>query len=203
MPTAAVRGRRRYRTGWPLPPNSSPLPGTSPVRRRATCRCARAAARCGAVPPPSGAQPSGRPADARAHPLRCRAHLDNRRRGCARAHRQFARRLAAARVHARVHRRRADLPPRPAVVRRHGPRCRPHRHRLHDGIRHRARPRGFPRRAPDDASIEALIGLSIALAAAENLWLAGGRRPAVRWTIAALLLVLAGSRARGHGSVRR
>ena len=55
---------------------------------------------------------------------------------------------------------------------------------------------------PDHASIEALIGLSIALAAAENLWLAGGRRPAVRWTIAALLLVLAGSRARGHGSVR-
>ena len=30
---------------------------------------------------------------------------------------------------------------------------------------------------PAAAPIEALIGLSIALVAAENLWLAGGRRP--------------------------
>jgi HupE/UreJ protein len=54
---------------------------------------------------------------------------------------------------------------------------------------------------PERAPIEALIGLSIALVAAENLWLAAGRRPGVRWTIAALLVVLAGSSARGHGSV--
>jgi hypothetical protein len=33
---------------------------------------------------------------------------------------------------------------------------------------------------PERAPIEALIGLSIALVAAENLWLAGGRRPALR-----------------------
>jgi hypothetical protein len=54
---------------------------------------------------------------------------------------------------------------------------------------------------PERAPIEALIGLSIALAAAENLWMADGRRPAVRWTVAALLVLLAGSSARGHGSV--
>jgi hypothetical protein len=54
---------------------------------------------------------------------------------------------------------------------------------------------------PDRAPIDALIGLSIALVAAENLWLAGGRRPAVRWTAVTLLALLAGSSARGHGAV--
>jgi HupE / UreJ protein len=54
---------------------------------------------------------------------------------------------------------------------------------------------------PNRAPLDALIGLSIALVAAENLWLAGGRRPVVRWTVAALLVLLAGSSARGHGSV--
>jgi hypothetical protein len=54
---------------------------------------------------------------------------------------------------------------------------------------------------PHGAPIEALIGLSIALVAAENLWLAGGRRPAVRWAVAAVLLVLAAGAARGRGTV--
>lgn len=54
---------------------------------------------------------------------------------------------------------------------------------------------------PERAPIEALIGLSIALVAAENLWLAGGRSPAVRWALAALLLVVAAGAARGRGSV--
>ena len=54
---------------------------------------------------------------------------------------------------------------------------------------------------PDRAPIEALIGLSIALIAVENLWLAGGRRPAVRWVVAGLLLLLAAAALRGGGSV--
>jgi hypothetical protein len=54
---------------------------------------------------------------------------------------------------------------------------------------------------PESAPIEALIGLSIALIAAENLWLAGGRRPAVRWAIAGALLLLAAGAARGRGNV--
>jgi hypothetical protein len=54
---------------------------------------------------------------------------------------------------------------------------------------------------PEPAPIEALIGLSIALAAAENLWLVDGRRPAVYWTLAVLLVLLAGSGALRHGSV--
>lgn len=54
---------------------------------------------------------------------------------------------------------------------------------------------------PEAAPIEALIGLSIALVAAENLWLADGRRPLVRWALCAVLLALAGLAARGWGSV--
>ena len=54
---------------------------------------------------------------------------------------------------------------------------------------------------PGRAPIEALIGLSIALIAVENLWLAGGRRPAVRWTVGAVLLLLAAGAAGGAGSV--
>ena len=51
---------------------------------------------------------------------------------------------------------------------------------------------------PQRAPIEALIGLSIA---AENLWLAGGRRPAARWAVTAALLALAALALRGRGSV--
>jgi len=54
---------------------------------------------------------------------------------------------------------------------------------------------------PERAPIEALIGLSIALVAAENLWLAGGRRPAPRWILSAALLALAIGAWRGRGSV--
>jgi len=54
---------------------------------------------------------------------------------------------------------------------------------------------------PARAPIEALIGLSIALIAVENLWLAGGRPPAVRWVLGALLVLLAGLAARGSGTV--
>jgi hypothetical protein len=54
---------------------------------------------------------------------------------------------------------------------------------------------------PAAAPIEALIGLSIALVAAENLWLAGGRAAAVRWAVAAALLCLAAAAAGGGGSV--
>jgi hypothetical protein len=44
---------------------------------------------------------------------------------------------------------------------------------------------------PAQAPIEALIGLSIALIAAENLWLAAGRPTAVRWCISGALLCAA------------
>jgi hypothetical protein len=54
---------------------------------------------------------------------------------------------------------------------------------------------------PPSGAIEALIGLSIALVAAENLWLASGRRPAVRYAIALVLLALAAAALRGHGGV--
>ena len=54
---------------------------------------------------------------------------------------------------------------------------------------------------PQQAPVEALIGLSIALVAAENCWLAGRRHPALPWGIAALLLALAGAAAAGAGSV--
>lgn len=54
---------------------------------------------------------------------------------------------------------------------------------------------------PEPAPIEALIGLSIALVAAENLWLAGGRRPGVRWAISAALIGLAAAAAWRRGAV--
>lgn len=54
---------------------------------------------------------------------------------------------------------------------------------------------------PPSGAIEALIGLSIALVAAENLWLSGGRSRAVRRGIAATLLALAALAAAGRGGV--
>ena len=54
---------------------------------------------------------------------------------------------------------------------------------------------------PDPAAIEALIGFSIALVAAENGWLLGGRGRAVPWAATLGLLALAGLAAAGHGAV--
>lgn len=54
---------------------------------------------------------------------------------------------------------------------------------------------------PPAGAIEALIGLSIALVAAENLWLAGGRRRGVRWAIVFALLALAAVALGGRGAV--
>lgn len=54
---------------------------------------------------------------------------------------------------------------------------------------------------PPSGAIEALIGLSIALVAAENLWLSGGRRRAVRWGISLALLALGALAAAGRGGV--
>ena len=54
---------------------------------------------------------------------------------------------------------------------------------------------------PPRAPIGALVGLSIALVAAENLWQAGGRRPAVWAAAAVLLLLLAAARADGRGAI--
>ncbi|HSQ01190.1 MAG TPA: HupE/UreJ family protein [Candidatus Dormibacteraeota bacterium] len=54
---------------------------------------------------------------------------------------------------------------------------------------------------PPSGAIEALIGLSIALVATENLWLAGGRRRAVRWAVVLALVALAGLAADGRGAV--
>ena len=54
---------------------------------------------------------------------------------------------------------------------------------------------------PPSGAIEALIGLSIALVATENLWLSGGRRPAVRWAVVLALAALAGLAATGRGAV--
>src|SRR5262245_5276858 len=54
---------------------------------------------------------------------------------------------------------------------------------------------------PQQAPVEALIGLSIALVAAENCWLAGARHGAFPWAIAALLLALSGAAAAGFGTV--
>jgi HupE / UreJ protein len=45
---------------------------------------------------------------------------------------------------------------------------------------------------PAQAPVEALIGLSIALVAAENCWLSGARPRALPWMIAGILLALAG-----------
>lgn len=54
---------------------------------------------------------------------------------------------------------------------------------------------------PDPAPVEALIGLSIALVAAENLWHSGGRGIAVPVAIATILGALAVGATLGHGSV--
>lgn len=54
---------------------------------------------------------------------------------------------------------------------------------------------------PDPAPVEALIGFSIALVAAENLWLAGGQQRLVPTMIAAALTVLTFAAAGGHGRV--
>ncbi|MFN8641462.1 MAG: HupE/UreJ family protein [Candidatus Binatia bacterium] len=54
---------------------------------------------------------------------------------------------------------------------------------------------------PPSGAIEALIGLSIALVATENLWLSAGRRPAVRWAVVLGLAGLAVLAATGRGAV--
>ncbi|HVN84776.1 MAG TPA: HupE/UreJ family protein [Candidatus Binatia bacterium] len=54
---------------------------------------------------------------------------------------------------------------------------------------------------PDAAPVEALIGLSIALVAVENVWLSGARRATLPVVIAAVLSVLAVAASRGHGRV--
>jgi len=54
---------------------------------------------------------------------------------------------------------------------------------------------------PEQAPVEALIGLSIALVAAENVWLLGARATAVPRLIAGALAVLALVAATGHGRV--
>jgi hypothetical protein len=54
---------------------------------------------------------------------------------------------------------------------------------------------------PNTASVEALIGLSIALVAAENLWLAGARHRFLPWGAVAALLLLAVAASNGYGSV--
>jgi HupE/UreJ protein len=54
---------------------------------------------------------------------------------------------------------------------------------------------------PERAPIEALIGLSIALVAAENVWLIGGRQRLMPWLAAGLLAALAVFASRGHGHV--
>jgi hypothetical protein len=54
---------------------------------------------------------------------------------------------------------------------------------------------------PEPAPIEALIGLSIALVAAENVWLAGGRGRSLPALVAAALGLLAFGGAAGYGTV--
>jgi len=54
---------------------------------------------------------------------------------------------------------------------------------------------------PDRAAVEALIGLSIALVAAENVWLGGERTFVLPWTVATTLGLLAVSAAAGWGRV--
>lgn len=54
---------------------------------------------------------------------------------------------------------------------------------------------------PEPAAIEALIGFSIALVAAENSWLLGGRPRAVPWVVVIGLAALAGLALAGHGAV--
>ena len=54
---------------------------------------------------------------------------------------------------------------------------------------------------PAAAAIEALIGLSIALVAVENVWLASGRNALVPWLIGGGLALLALAATRGHGRI--
>ncbi len=54
---------------------------------------------------------------------------------------------------------------------------------------------------PDSAPIEALIGLSIALVAVENLWLLAGRNRLLPWILAGVLACLAGIAFDGVGRV--
>lgn len=54
---------------------------------------------------------------------------------------------------------------------------------------------------PERGPIEALIGLSIALVAAENVWLVGGRTRLLPWLIAGGLACLALAAESGHGRV--
>jgi HupE / UreJ protein len=54
---------------------------------------------------------------------------------------------------------------------------------------------------PERAAIEALIGLSIALVAAENVWLVGARGPLVPVVVSGGLVLLALVAAAGHGAV--
>jgi hypothetical protein len=54
---------------------------------------------------------------------------------------------------------------------------------------------------PETASVEALIGLSVAVVAAENLWLAGGRAGGVPGAVVAALAALAAGAALGVGRV--
>jgi len=54
---------------------------------------------------------------------------------------------------------------------------------------------------PERAPIEALIGLTIALVALENVWLAGGRSRALPWLAAVILAALAILAGDGHGRV--
>jgi len=55
---------------------------------------------------------------------------------------------------------------------------------------------------PEAAAVEALIGFSIALVAAENAWLLAGRDRAIPLCTAALLAVLAVAAALGYGALR-
>lgn len=54
---------------------------------------------------------------------------------------------------------------------------------------------------PDPAPVEALIGFSIALVAAENVWLTSRRSPVLPWAIAAALGVIAIAAEYGYGRV--
>ena len=54
---------------------------------------------------------------------------------------------------------------------------------------------------PPAGAVEALIGLSIALVAIENVWIVSGRNRGVPWLVAAALTGLAGAAARGWGAV--
>ena len=54
---------------------------------------------------------------------------------------------------------------------------------------------------PDASAVEALIGLSIALVAIENVWLSAGRNRIVPWLVSTALACLALAAVRGHGRI--